>query len=155
MRHFLRRFSRELGQEVREVAPEALELLRGYSWPGNVRELQSVLKQALLQASGRSCSRPSCPTLPGEPPAMPAPPPAAGDLDLEAFIRQRLGPDARDLYAETHRQVDRLLLPRVLEYTGGNQHQAARLLGIARQTLRRSSATWGCTSAPAEAEEDD
>jgi two-component system nitrogen regulation response regulator GlnG len=29
------------------------------------------------------------------------------------------------------------LLPRVLEYTGGNQHQAARLLGIARQTLRQ------------------
>jgi two-component system nitrogen regulation response regulator GlnG len=45
-------------------------------------------------------------------------------------------PDASDLYAETHRQVDRVLLPLVLEYTGGNQHQAARLLGIARQTLR-------------------
>ena len=47
-----RRFSRELGREVREVAPEALERLRSYSWPGNIRELQSVLKQALLQASG-------------------------------------------------------------------------------------------------------
>jgi two-component system nitrogen regulation response regulator GlnG len=57
-------------------------------------------------------------------------------LRLEAFIRQRLGPDASDLYAETHSQVDRLLLPLVLEYTQGNQHQAARLLGLARQTLR-------------------
>src|SRR5213079_2932314 len=52
VRHYLRRFSRELGREVREAAPEALERLRGYPWPGNVRELQSVLKQALLQASG-------------------------------------------------------------------------------------------------------
>src|SRR5438477_3440399 len=50
--HYLRRFSRELGREVLEVAPEALERLRGYGWPGNIRELQSVLKQALLQASG-------------------------------------------------------------------------------------------------------
>jgi DNA-binding protein Fis len=41
------------------------------------------------------------------------------------------------LYADTHRQVDRHLLPRVLDYTGGNQYQAARLLGIARQTLRQ------------------
>ena len=49
---YLRRVSRELGREVREVAPEALERLRGYSWPGNVRELQSVLKQALLRAHG-------------------------------------------------------------------------------------------------------
>src|SRR5262249_29775808 len=52
VRHYLRRFSRELGRGVREIAPEALERLRRYSWPGNVRELQSVLKQALLRASG-------------------------------------------------------------------------------------------------------
>ena len=52
VRHYLRRFSRELGREVRDVAPEALDRLRNNPWPGNIRELQSVLKQALLQASG-------------------------------------------------------------------------------------------------------
>src|SRR5207245_8192709 len=52
VRHYLRRFSRELGRPVREIAPEALERLRGYAWPGNIRELQSVLQQALLRASG-------------------------------------------------------------------------------------------------------
>src|SRR5258707_2995830 len=52
VQHYVRRFSRELGREVREVAPETLEHLRRYGWPGNIRELQSVLKQALLQASG-------------------------------------------------------------------------------------------------------
>src|SRR5436853_7047096 len=46
VRFYLRRVSRELGREVGEAAPEALERLRGYSWPGNVRELQRVLKQA-------------------------------------------------------------------------------------------------------------
>jgi two-component system nitrogen regulation response regulator GlnG len=56
---------------------------------------------------------------------------------VETFvIRQRLASDVGDLYAETHRQLDRLLLPRVLEFTHGNQLQAALLLGIARQTLR-------------------
>src|SRR6267142_1538175 len=50
--HYVRRISRELGREVRQVAPEAMTRLRGYGWPGNIRELQSVLKQALLQASG-------------------------------------------------------------------------------------------------------
>src|SRR5712692_2289728 len=136
VQHYLRRFNRELGREVREVAPEALERLRRYSWPGNIRELESVLKQALLQASGAVLLPAFLPEFSGGPSESgPAVPPGA-DLGLEAFIRQRLGPDASDLYAEAHRQVDRLLLPRVLEYTGGNQHQAARLLGIARQTLR-------------------
>ena len=55
---------------------------------------------------------------------------------LESFLRGRLGPDACDLYAEAHRQVDRLLLPRVLDYSRGSQHKAASLLGIARHTLR-------------------
>src|SRR6266542_1122143 len=84
---YLRRFSRELGREVREVAPEVLDRLRAYAWPGNIRELQSGPGEAATVVP------------PGE------------DLGLEAFIRQRLGPDASDLYAETHRQVDRLLLP--------------------------------------------
>jgi two-component system nitrogen regulation response regulator GlnG len=137
VQHYLRRFSRELGREVREVDPEALERLRSYSWPGNIRELQSVLKQALLQASGPVLLPAFLPELSGTSSESGAAAAPGADLGLEAFIRQRLGPDAQDLYADTHRQVDRLLLPRVLEYTGGNQNQAARLLGIARQTLRQ------------------
>ena len=133
---YLRRGSRELGREVREAAPEALERLRGYSWPGKVRELQSVLKQALLRAHGPVLLPDFLPEIPEAPgmPAVPAAPP--GGLDTEAFIGQRLGPNSRDLYAQTHRELDRVLLRRVLEYTGGNQHRAALLLGIARQTLR-------------------
>src|SRR6266436_2203111 len=134
---YLRRVSRELGREVREVAPEALERLRGYSWPGNVRELQSVLKQAILRARGPVLLPdflPELPELPGEPAAPVAP--QGGRVDLEPFIHQRLGPDSRALYKETLRELDRLLLPRVLEYTGFNQQRAALLLGIARQTLR-------------------
>jgi nitrogen regulation protein NR(I) len=156
VRHYLRRFSRELGREVSEVAPEVLERLRGYSWPGNVRELQSVLKQALLRASGTVLLPAFLPELAAGP-VEPATPGLAGaDRGLEGFIRQRLGPDAHDLYAEVHRQVDRLLLPLVLEHTGGNQHQAARLLGIARQTLRVKLRDLGLhVSHSVEAEEDD
>jgi DNA-binding NtrC family response regulator len=137
VKHYLRRVSRELGREVHEIAPETLERLRRYPWPGNIRELQSILKQALLQASGTILLPAFLPELSGgRTESGPKAPPGA-DLGLEAFIRQRLAPDVQDLYADTHRQVDRLLLPCVLDYTGGNQHQAARLLGIARQTLRQ------------------
>jgi two-component system nitrogen regulation response regulator GlnG len=156
VRHYLRRFSKELGREVQEVAPEALERLRGYPWPGNIRELQSALKQALLRASGTILLPAFLPDLSGRP-GESGPTAAAGvDLGLEAFIRQRLGPDAQDLYADTHRQVDRVLLPLVLEYTDGNQHQAARLLGIARQTLRQKLRDLGLhVTHSVEATEDD
>jgi two-component system nitrogen regulation response regulator GlnG len=137
VRHFLRRFSRELGRDVREAAPEALERLRGYPWPGNVRELQSVLKQALLQARGATLLPGHLPAL-GGPTGGPAPAaPAGEDPDLEAFVRGCLASGDGDQYAEAHRRLDRLLLARVLEATGGNQQEAARRLGIVRETLRR------------------
>src|SRR5437879_1029303 len=97
VRHYLRLFSRELEREVEEVAPESLERLRSYSWPGNVRELQSVLKQALLRASGTVLLPAFLPELTGSSsesgPATPG-----ADLGLEGFIRQRLGPETNDLY---------------------------------------------------------
>ena len=63
--------------------------------------------------------------------------PRGEDPNLGAFIRLCLESDKVDLYTEAHRQFDRLLLTRVLEETGGNQQQAARRLGISRDTLRR------------------
>jgi two-component system nitrogen regulation response regulator GlnG len=155
VQHYLRRFNRELGREVREVAPEALERLHSYSWPGNIRELESVLKQALLQASGPALL----------PVFLPEPLPSSSELSkatpekepgLETFtIHQRLGLDVRELYADAHRQLDRLLLPRVLELTRGSQHQAALLLGIARQTLRLKLRDLGLSvPRPIDAEED-
>jgi two-component system nitrogen regulation response regulator GlnG len=147
--HFLRRFSRDLGREIREIAPEALELLRSYSWPGNIRELQGVLKQALLQATG-TVLIPAF--LPG---SLRAPPePAAGkDMEaaqkgfsFEAFILQQLGEGTTTLSTEAHQQLDRLLLRLALEHTGGNQVQAARMLGISRQTLRAKAREFGLSS---------
>jgi two-component system nitrogen regulation response regulator GlnG len=136
VRHYVRRFNRELGREVREVAPEALERLRAYSWPGNVRELQSVLKQALLHATG-SVLVPAF--LPEHLRDAEAPPPPAGEpaasFALEPFLRRLLEAGGNDVYAEAHRQLDRILLPMALEQTDGNQRSAARILGIARQTL--------------------
>src|SRR5438270_2504408 len=102
VQYYVRRFSRELGREVCEVAPEALARLRDYSWPGNIRELQSILKQALLRASGTVLLPAFVPELsvkagPSEPRAS-----TEADFDFEAFIRERLVPDASDLYANAH-----------------------------------------------------
>src|ERR1700722_16805466 len=49
---YMRRFNRDLSRDVREVTAETMERLCSYPWPGNIRELQSVLKQALLRATG-------------------------------------------------------------------------------------------------------
>lgn len=50
--HFLARYSLEMGRNVKEIAPEAVDVLTHYPWPGNVRELQNVLKRALALSKG-------------------------------------------------------------------------------------------------------
>src|SRR4029077_16269118 len=90
VQHYLRRFSRELGREVREVAPEALERLRNYPWPGNIRELQSILKQALLQASGTVLLPAFVPEPLGGHSELAQLSPPEQDVGIEAFIRRRL-----------------------------------------------------------------
>src|SRR5260221_4864922 len=135
--YYLRRFSRELGKDVREVAPETMAQLRTYAWPGNIRQLQSVIKQALLHATG-SVLIPAF--LRSAETATETPSGAAsqeGWAAFTTFIRRRLESGSTDLNAEAQLEVDRVLLPAVLEFTDANQFQAAKILGLSRQTLRQ------------------
>ena len=124
--HFMRRFNRELGKQVVRVAPESFEILRGHHWPGNLRELQSVLKQALLRATGPVL-------LPDFLPSLTEPEPAVlvGDNpDWDGFITRQLQNGSEDLYAELLALVERHLLTRVLT-TRQQPMQAAKLLVLA------------------------
>ena len=145
LEHFLMRFSRELGKDVHAISPEALELLLRYGWLGNVRELQSVLKKALLHATGtvlvseflpeqiKSRSR----TAGGE---------HSRDVQFngwDAFINGRLHAGSEDLYAEALNLMEKFLITRVLRHTAGNQSQAAKILGITRGCLRNKIRSLG------------
>jgi nitrogen regulation protein NR(I) len=141
--HYLRRFSRELGKEVHSAAPEALAALQRYSWPGNVRELQSVLKQALLQASGSVLLPDFLPASFRTPVNDKASNPARPEW--ERFVEERLQAGSHNLYAEWQKMTERYLLTRVLQQTGGNQLQAARILGLSRNCLRAKIRALGIT----------
>jgi two-component system nitrogen regulation response regulator GlnG len=118
VQYYLRRFSQEFGREVSEVALEALERLRSHFWPGNVRELQSVLKQALLQASGAVLLLAFLP----------------GDLP-----RERQGGETAPRFRPGRKlaELEREAIQQCLIKTGGNRQQAAELLGISTRTLLR------------------
>ncbi|QJW99134.1 sigma-54-dependent transcriptional regulator [Frigoriglobus tundricola] len=146
--YYLTRFATEFDRPVPVVPPETREALRRYRWPGNVRELQSALKQGLLQMSGGVLlpdflgvlQRGQAPE-PAEGPAAPARP----MLDWNRFVAERLEAGSRELYAECLGVMERQLLTRVLDRTGGNQLRAAALLGITRGSLRHKLRALGLT----------
>jgi two-component system nitrogen regulation response regulator GlnG len=72
------------------------------------------------------------------------------DFSFEGFILQRLQEGSTALSAEAHQHLDRLLIRLALRHTHGNQVQAARLLGISRQTLRAKTRELGLSVSGAE-----
>jgi two-component system nitrogen regulation response regulator GlnG len=136
--HFIKLFNRQLGKDVRSIAPDAMHTLVQYDWPGNVRELQSAIKHAFVRSAGKVLMEVSLPTRCGGPFHTPDSP-ASSPLDVDGireYVRSLLAEDSLDIYQKLHSEIDRILLPEVLDHVGGNQAQASEVLGIARSTLR-------------------
>jgi two-component system nitrogen regulation response regulator GlnG len=147
VQHYLHRFKRELGKEVPGLAPEALALLRRHHWPGNIRELQSALKQALLHATGSVLLAEFLPASVSRKTAEAEPARERDEGSLRTFIEAKLAAGEGELYARTLERMERMLLSRVLQHTGGNLRQAAGILGITRGSLRHKLRELGITIA--------
>ncbi|MBI4987230.1 MAG: sigma 54-interacting transcriptional regulator [Rhodocyclales bacterium] len=121
----LEQIARRSGAAVREISPDALDLLRSHDWPGNVRELSNVLERAAMMCDDvRLGVDDFLPIL--QPPADSAAavePPCRYDDALEAFERRVI----RDALAST----------------GGKVSQAAKLLGLGRATLYKKLVALG------------
>lgn len=118
--HFLRRFAQEFKRPLKQLSPEAREAMLRYGWPGNVRELRNAMERIVLLEAGE----------------------AVLAQHLPAEFRSgaaRSGRPAVDLPPEGVKleDVERELVRQAVERAGGNQTQAAELLGIERDALRR------------------
>jgi len=107
-------FADQLGAPALQLDPRARKALIEHAWPGNVRELGNVVEHAVALARGQ--------------PVAPAHLP--DDLTGAA-------PAAADGVLATLAEVERAHILRMLDACGGNQLEAARRLGIGRNTLWR------------------
>jgi DNA-binding NtrC family response regulator len=114
--HLLGRIAADLHLGARALSDDALRQMAAYDWPGNVREMENALTRAAVLARG----------------------PVIGVEHL-ALGRNVAAPEAAEgaVVGDRLDDVERAHLGRVLERTGGNKRQAARLLGISRPRLDR------------------
>jgi len=132
--HFIKRFNRELGKNVRGCSPEAAQRLLTYDWPGNVRELRNVIERALLLETDdvilpeHLVLEPVRRAYATAKETVATGPEAAKPEPVE--VRR---PEANAL---TLADAEKSCILQALKLAGNNKTRAAQILGISRQTLR-------------------
>ncbi|QSQ26481.1 sigma-54-dependent Fis family transcriptional regulator [Pyxidicoccus parkwayensis] len=140
-RHFVDKYNKRLNKKIEGIAEDAMALLQGYAWPGNIRELENLIERVLLFADGPLITVKDLP----EPvrsgagvqagAASPAPSPSmevpTGEVGLKDIVRMKAA------------ELERDLIVKKLEETGGNVTRAARLLQISRKSLQTKMKEFG------------
>jgi len=126
--HFVQRYNHEFNKHIQGLTPEAIALLASYAWPGNVRELQNIVERTMVLVDGPLIGPADLPldltVAPGW--SGPGQPPESLRMDLN---------QASDRF-------ERIIVQRVLEEVRGNVSEAARVLGLHRNSLKMKLSRW-------------
>jgi DNA-binding NtrC family response regulator len=122
--HFLKKSCRENGVAIKPISQDTLRLLMAYDWPGNIRQFENSIEHAVAMSLTANEVGP-------------------GSLPEDVRLRMQTGslmptlmiPDEGINFTSIVTQLERDLIVKCLEKTGGNKRQAARLLNLSRTTF--------------------
>jgi two-component system, NtrC family, response regulator PilR len=116
--HFIEKYNLIFNKKVREISREAMKILLEYYWPGNVRQLDSVIEKAVLLAKDNTLS------------------PDDLDIPVERFFNAGKEPDIDNIPEWLPlEEIERRVILKAMEKTGGNISKAAKLLGTTYRTI--------------------
>ena len=136
--HFRRKIAAEMKrEEIRGPAAAVLDVFAAYTWPGNVRQLEQVLRRMVIDTGGLTDADVAAQT-------VRAIAPAGREDDQERGLK----PAAPQDELQSLDDAEKKHIEAVLRATGGNQTQAAFILGIERKTLARKIKRFGISMDP-------
>ena len=144
--HFIAKYNARLKKAVQGIEPGAMALLVDYPWPGNIRELENVIERCTLFTESGVVR------VADLPPEIPARVAALGGGASSAAIASTAAAIAADgagtgslkeVVRETTLRLERDLIARALQETGGNVTQAAKRLKISRKSLQNKMKEFG------------
>jgi DNA-binding NtrC family response regulator len=118
---FLKRFAAQANRPLSGYTEAAVERFTAFDWPGNVRQLQNEVQRAVLLCEGNSVDA----------------------SDLSITTTKTPGIESQDTNFTLLEGVERNAIMQMLKETGGNKLEAAKRLGIGRQTLYNKIKAYG------------
>ncbi|MBE0644695.1 MAG: sigma-54-dependent Fis family transcriptional regulator [Bacteroidetes bacterium] len=122
VQEFITKYADINGKAVRSLSHEAMDALMRYDFPGNVRELENIMQRAVVLTRDDTITTRDLP--PNITAAVAAPLAGAPELLELGDLTERV------------ESLERILIDKALEKSGGNQVRAAEILGISERTLR-------------------
>ena len=134
-KQFLASAARELKLPEKHFTQAALDVLKKREFPGNVRQLENLCRRFAVIAPGASIRREDL----DEPGTARATDGAAlpWESGLRGWAETQLADGVSDLHAQARERLDRVLLEAALTAHAGNRQNAAKALGLGRNTLTR------------------
>ena len=117
---FLAAFALKTNKKISALSPGFLQLLKLHNWPGNIRELKNVLERSVILETGTTLSEETLP------------------LEIRQLQTEPIETGApKMLSAFSLAAAEKIHIQKVINHTGGNKTETARLLNIALTTLYR------------------
>jgi two-component system response regulator HydG len=123
--HFFAVYQEKNRKDLKDISGKVMDLLMRYDWPGNIRELENCIERAVILARGEVIA----------PADLPLP---IQSLSKDREIQGLSLPSGISL-----QEVEKALILKTLEDTGGNRSRAAEILGINRRTLQNKLKEYG------------
>jgi two-component system response regulator AtoC len=117
--YFIDLFNKKLEKNIEGLSSEAMPILMGYSWPGNIRELENVMERAVLLGKGRWITPADLPQ----------------SITSDQHVALSVAPEHTLSIKKASKHLERELIQKALELTGGNRTRASKILEISRPML--------------------
>ena len=121
-KHFIEKYAKEFGKEIRTISSYAMELLMNYGFPGNIRELENIIERGVAMESSNII-------LPEN--LVLAANAASGVQNFDVGITDA----GIDLNAELEK-IEKTMIEKALQKTKGSKTKAAELLHVTFDSLR-------------------
>jgi transcriptional regulator with PAS, ATPase and Fis domain len=120
IKHFIDKFNRSMGKQIKGIDKNALKCLESYPFPGNIRELENIIERAVALTNAHYIT--------------------IEDLPVEVLEKRDLYLETENLipvfYGEDLKTIEKKVILTTLNKTNGNRKKTAEILGISERGLR-------------------
>jgi two-component system nitrogen regulation response regulator GlnG len=134
---FLKMHSDSLGEELRVLSKEALEVLEKYNWPGNVRQLENICYWLTLMSPTQNIKVEDLPNEIKDFDNLEDDLPTDWEKGFSIWLKNLSNSKDSNLLDIVGPKLDKMLIKTALEKTNGRKNDAAVLLGWGRNTLSK------------------